>query len=67
MYSLTKLETNVDKGSIDKIGKPFTKGSPMYPLRKVETLLNKESIDKIYNTSCQSLSHVPIDEFRNPS
>ena len=67
MYPIMNLDTPLNKETIDEIGKPFTKGSPMYPLRKVETLLNKESIDKIYNTSCQSLSHVPIDEFRNPS
>ena len=54
MYPLTKLETL------------FKQNLPMYPLAKSETPLNKESIDKISNTFYQSLTHVPIDEIRNP-
>ena len=44
---MTKLETPVNKESIDKIGKPFNKTSALYPLTNFETPLNEETIDKI--------------------
>ena len=50
MYPLWKLETPLNKESIDKIGKPISKSWSMYPLMNLETPYHKETIDKIDNT-----------------
>ena len=70
MYRLTNLDSPLNKETIDEIGNTFyllPLPSPMNPLKKLEATLNKESTDKICNTPWQSLTHVLIDEFRNPS
>ena len=49
MYPLMNLAAPVNKKTIDKIGKPFAKTSPIYPLTNLDTPLDKEIIDKIHN------------------
>ena len=50
MYPLMNLETVLNKESIDKIRRLFTRASAMYPLTNLEIPVKKEFIDKTTKT-----------------
>ena len=66
MYPLTNLDIRLNKETIDKIGRPFTKVLTMYPLTNLDTPLNKETIDTIGKPFTKT-TPCTIDEIRNAS
>ena len=57
----------INKNPLIKLAAPLAKASPMYPLMNLETPLKKETSDKTDSTFYYSLTHVLINEIRNPS
>ena len=49
MYPLMNLGTPVNKETIDKIGKPFTKTTPMYHWKNSKSFLTKNALIKLAN------------------
>ena len=66
MYPLMNLGTPVNKETIDKIGKPFTKTTPMYHWKNSKSFLTKNALIKLANLLLQP-HPCNINEIRNAS